>query len=364
MERDLPALWRSPEWRAEIEGWLLPALEEAGVRVTGPLVQDRVRFWSTVLHVETDAGRVWVKENAPSQAFEAGLVAGRRAHRARLVSRRWSPSSPTRGWFATADLGLPLWHDEDPAAGPDDWVVGRRAGTAAAQHVARRPRATPCSRRGRPALPGRLPTTSSRGSSDLLGGLRALPADDPRRPTDDEVALVDRGPRPRSATRRPSSPRADCRPRSSTTTCTSPTPSGGRPAGPPTSTSGTPCGPTRSRRLRIPLWIMRHRFALAEPTTPTCAGPATPASSRGPTVADRSHLAALLPPPTGSPACTARSRGRASSATCRLGVVDEPTSCGRRRVAARRRRRARPVRLGGGTADPRSLRRAAVTRRR
>ena len=73
-ERDLPALWRSPQWRAEIEAWLGPALAAAGRTATGPLVQERVRFWSTVLSIETDAGRVWVKENAPSQAFEAALV--------------------------------------------------------------------------------------------------------------------------------------------------------------------------------------------------------------------------------------------------------------------------------------------------
>ena len=72
--RDLPALWSSPQWQAELEGWLVPALVAAGLTPTGPVVQDRVRFWSTVLHVETDAGRVWVKENAPSQAFAAGLV--------------------------------------------------------------------------------------------------------------------------------------------------------------------------------------------------------------------------------------------------------------------------------------------------
>ena len=35
-ERDLPALWRSPEWRADIEAWLLPALAGAGCAPSPP----------------------------------------------------------------------------------------------------------------------------------------------------------------------------------------------------------------------------------------------------------------------------------------------------------------------------------------
>ncbi len=75
---DLPARWEGEEWLAALEAWLVPALDAVGVRTTGPVVRDRVRFWSVVARVETDAGRVWVKENAPSQAFEAALVGGRR----------------------------------------------------------------------------------------------------------------------------------------------------------------------------------------------------------------------------------------------------------------------------------------------
>ncbi len=70
---DVPARWSSPAWREEARTWLEEALGERGITTTGPMVQDHVRFWPTVLHVDTDAGRVWLTENAPSQSFEAVL---------------------------------------------------------------------------------------------------------------------------------------------------------------------------------------------------------------------------------------------------------------------------------------------------
>ncbi|WP_392543089.1 hypothetical protein [Oryzobacter telluris] len=183
--RDLPALWRSEEWRAGLEAWLLPALEDAGRRVTGPLVQERVRFWSTVLHVETDAGRVWVKENAPSQGFEARLVA---------VVDRLAPGAVApvvaveeeRGWLATADLGLPMWHDETPPP-VEDWV-------AVVADYARTQRALAGHEdelltTGLPRFP-REPDGVVAWVEGLLAELRALPEDDERRLSGDEAAAV------------------------------------------------------------------------------------------------------------------------------------------------------------------------------
>lgn len=188
MERDLPALWRSLQWRAEIEAWLVPALADAGRTVTGPLVQERVRFWSTVLSVETDAGRVWVKENAPSQSFEAALVEAVDG----LVPGFCAPVvavDTERGWLATADLGLPLWHDDTPPP-VDDWVA-----VVAQYAVAQRA----LSDHGEALLATGLSAFPSTGDDvvawvvALVGRLRALPVEDPRRPTDAETALVDAG---------------------------------------------------------------------------------------------------------------------------------------------------------------------------
>ncbi len=188
VERDLPALWLSPEWREEIEGWLMPALEEAGVPVAGPLVQERVRFWSTVLHVETDAGRVWVKENAPPQAFEARLVQVVED----VVPGLCAPLVAVdagRGWFATADLGISLWHGEAPPP-VEDWVAVVEGYSTAQAALA--DHAGVVVGAGVPVFP-ETPDGVGCWVSDLFDELRALPVDDPRRPTDAEAALVDQG---------------------------------------------------------------------------------------------------------------------------------------------------------------------------
>lgn len=188
MERDLPALWRSPQWRAEIEAWLIPALADAGRTVTGPLVQERVRFWSTVLSVETDAGRVWVKENAPSQSFEAALVEAVDG----IVPGFCAPVvavDTERGWLATADLGLPLWHDETPPP-VADWVAVVRQYAVAQRALADHERALLGA--GVPVFP-EDPDDVVAWVSDLMNQLRALPPDDPRRPTGEESASVDDG---------------------------------------------------------------------------------------------------------------------------------------------------------------------------
>ena len=183
--RDLPALWRSPQWRAELEDWLLPALADSGRAVTGPVVQERVRFWSTLLSVETDAGRVWVKENAPSQAFEAALVRAVEA----IVPGLCAPvvaADTERGWLATADLGMPLWHDESPPP-EEDWVELVR-GYAGAQRVLAE-HADAVLATAVPRFP-EAPDGVVGWVTDLLEELHALPVDDPRRPTVEESALV------------------------------------------------------------------------------------------------------------------------------------------------------------------------------
>lgn len=100
--RDLPALWSSPAWRAEALAWIDDQLD-----VVGPIAQERVRFWSVMLAVPTRAGLVWFKANAPSQAFEAGLV----ETCAQVAPARVPPVLAVdreRGWLVTADCGPTL----------------------------------------------------------------------------------------------------------------------------------------------------------------------------------------------------------------------------------------------------------------
>jgi Phosphotransferase enzyme family len=187
-EVDLPARWHSEEWLAALEAWLVPALHAAGVGTTGPVVRDRVRFWSVVARVETDAGRVWVKENAPSQAFEAALVT--------LVDRLVPDAVATplavdrhRGWLATADLGLPMWHDEQvpPLA---DWVAVLQ-GYGAVQHVLA-DHAEAVLATGIPTFPEQ-PDDVVGWVEHLVEASRALPDADPRRLDDAELTAVVEG---------------------------------------------------------------------------------------------------------------------------------------------------------------------------
>ncbi len=184
-EADLPARWEGEDWLAALEAWLVPALDAVGVHTTAPVVRDRVRFWSVVARVETDAGRVWVKENAPSQAFEAALVEVVDALVPDAVATPLA-TDRDRGWLATADLGLPMWHDDDAPPVPD-WVDVVQAYAGVQQVLA--DHAVAVLAAGVPTFP--------ESADDVVGWvhalvdtLRALPDADPRRPDDAETAAV------------------------------------------------------------------------------------------------------------------------------------------------------------------------------
>lgn len=101
---DLPATWTGTAWRAEAESWIRDRLATAGIAVTGPIEQPRVRPWSTQLVVPTDRGRHWFKENNPAMTFEAALV----ARLAELVPGRVLEPvavAADRGWLLVPDGG-------------------------------------------------------------------------------------------------------------------------------------------------------------------------------------------------------------------------------------------------------------------
>jgi Phosphotransferase enzyme family len=106
--RELRAWWSSTEWRETVEPWIGRALADGGLRQTGEIAQPRVRIWSTQLTIPTNAGLVWFKENNPTQAFEAALVA---VLAAVSPSRVVTPLAfePKRGWLLTRDQGATLY---------------------------------------------------------------------------------------------------------------------------------------------------------------------------------------------------------------------------------------------------------------
>ncbi|MBR7743207.1 phosphotransferase [Phycicoccus sp. BSK3Z-2] len=183
--RDLPALWASAAWRDDLERWLLPALDAACTPATGPVEQVHVRFWSTVLRVPTAAGAVWVKENAPSQAFEASLV-----HAVdRFAPGRTPPvvaAEPATGRLATRDAGTPLGERDDV---PDEaWVALVSAWGGLQRDLADH---------GADVLATGITPFPEREAADWAAGLAdrlaALPPEDPRRLSGGERRHVEDG---------------------------------------------------------------------------------------------------------------------------------------------------------------------------
>jgi hypothetical protein len=65
--------WATEAWRTEIRAWIEDALGARGERVRS-IDEHRVRIWSAVLRIETDAGTRWAKENHPASASETAAT--------------------------------------------------------------------------------------------------------------------------------------------------------------------------------------------------------------------------------------------------------------------------------------------------
>jgi hypothetical protein len=107
--------WADPQWQERTLGWVAAALERSGRRITGR-VEPRVRPWSLVWQVPTDAGPYWFKANNPGTRHEAPLLAAL----ARLApDRLLEPVAVDagRGWSLLPDGGPTL---RDVLAGDRD----------------------------------------------------------------------------------------------------------------------------------------------------------------------------------------------------------------------------------------------------
>lgn len=99
--------WSAPGWRAAVQDWVADRLAEHGRTPTGPLQEVRLRPWSAVLRLPTDAGDVWFKANSRGSRYEAAVVA---------ALADWTPAAvltplavdTARGWVLTADAGPTL----------------------------------------------------------------------------------------------------------------------------------------------------------------------------------------------------------------------------------------------------------------
>ncbi|MEU4378514.1 aminoglycoside phosphotransferase family protein [Micromonospora echinofusca] len=98
--------WANAHWRDTALDWVGEHLARHGRRVAGP-VEPRVRPWSLVWRVPTDAGDVWFKANNPGTRHEAALLGAL----ARLVPGRvLDPVAVDagRGWSLLPDGGPTL----------------------------------------------------------------------------------------------------------------------------------------------------------------------------------------------------------------------------------------------------------------
>ncbi|WFE95290.1 phosphotransferase [Micromonospora sp. WMMD987] len=110
--------WADAQWRSTAFDWVTGQLDRHGRRVTGP-VEPRVRPWSLVWRVPTDAGPYWFKANNPGTAYETVLLTelARRA-----PGRVLDPVAVDtgRGWSLLPDGGPSL--RELAAPDPGRWV--------------------------------------------------------------------------------------------------------------------------------------------------------------------------------------------------------------------------------------------------
>ncbi|MEU9505440.1 phosphotransferase [Micromonospora sp. NPDC048170] len=98
--------WVDPHWQDAALDWIGDRLGRHGRRVVGP-VEPRLRPWSLVWRVPTDAGDVWFKANNPGTRHEAALL----AELARLAPGRvLDPLAvdADRGWSLLPDGGQTL----------------------------------------------------------------------------------------------------------------------------------------------------------------------------------------------------------------------------------------------------------------
>ena len=108
----------SAAWRQDAQVWVRERAEEAGLQVTGPIEQPRIRPWSTQLVAPTDRGRLWFKANCTALAFEPALHAALADLEADEVDEPLAIDAD-RGWILTRDRGTTLGAQREPT--PGDW---------------------------------------------------------------------------------------------------------------------------------------------------------------------------------------------------------------------------------------------------
>lgn len=149
-----------PDWLAETDAWISGRLAAHRLGGAGPVETVRVRPWSIVRRVDTDAGPYWFKAGAPGGAYEAALVG---------ALTDWLPGRvlpalavhPGAGWLLCPDGG-PTQREACPGEpDPERWAALLRSYAELQRELA--PRADDLLALGVPdARPARLPDELAR----------------------------------------------------------------------------------------------------------------------------------------------------------------------------------------------------------
>ena len=99
--------WTDPLWLAEAHEWIHEQVARLDAGLVGPIDQQHVRPWSTVMRVPTENGDLYFKANAPGLQYEAALVTIIAAHRPDCVPPLLGVDIE-RGWMLMADAGTRL----------------------------------------------------------------------------------------------------------------------------------------------------------------------------------------------------------------------------------------------------------------
>jgi len=99
--------WEVEGWHNEVHAWIRSALTREKITLTGEIVQEHIRPWSTVLTVPTDAGMLYFKAAAPSLHHESALTD---------ALARWEPDflpallavDVEKSWLLMRSSGTPL----------------------------------------------------------------------------------------------------------------------------------------------------------------------------------------------------------------------------------------------------------------
>jgi hypothetical protein len=117
---DLVARWGGEPFQGELTRWIDEALAPRGEVRAGPLLPEKIRFWSAVFRIPLagpgPSRQAWCKVGNPGQAFEGELLAALGHLEPDRVVVPWAVSAD-RGWWLLPDGGPTLDPDR-----PADWV--------------------------------------------------------------------------------------------------------------------------------------------------------------------------------------------------------------------------------------------------